>query len=122
MEETDEPQYQPGSESMDALLERHEREISDLQEIIKTNLKSAKKKDKAIVEAQMLQLQYDLKAKQREEESILEEYLEKGGDIISSDPKPVKRDENIAVETSLSKKEKALRKKVHVCPPCIIQF
>jgi hypothetical protein len=57
--------------SMEEIEERHERELVELRERVKEMIKKAKKSEKAIAEAQAIQMEFDLKAKQREE---IEEY------------------------------------------------
>jgi hypothetical protein len=52
---------------------RHERELKELSEKIKVMLKGAKKGSKAQIEAEAIQMQFDLKAKHREEMDELDE-------------------------------------------------
>lgn len=61
---------------MESILEieqRHEREMAELAERVKVMLKNAKKSNKAQVEAEAIQLQFDLKARHREEIAEAEE-------------------------------------------------
>ena len=60
---------------MDLLYARHDLEIKELKEASKQMLKSSKKSEKAIIEAKIIQLEFDLKAKHREEEDELENRL-----------------------------------------------
>lgn len=46
---------------------RHQKEKEDLEAIIKVMLKGAKKSNKAQIEAQTIQMQYDLRARHNEE-------------------------------------------------------
>ena len=60
---------------MDQLYARHDLEIKELKETSKQMLKSAKKSEKAVIESRIIQLEFDLKAKHREEEDELENQL-----------------------------------------------
>ena len=60
---------------MDQLYARHDIEIKELKETSKQMLKTAKKSEKAVIEARIVQLEFDLKAKHREEEDELENQL-----------------------------------------------
>jgi len=60
---------------MEEIEARHERELAELQLQVKEMLKKAKKSEKAVMEAQAIQMQFDLKAKHREE---IEEFEENG--------------------------------------------
>jgi Skp family chaperone for outer membrane proteins len=62
-------------ESIAEIERRHEQERKELQEKVKGMLKGAKKSQKAQLEAEAIQLEFDLKAKHREE---IEEAEEKG--------------------------------------------
>lgn len=73
-------------ESLAEIETRHERELEELAERVKQMLKGAKKSTRAQVEAEVIQLQFDLKARHREE---LEEAEERGlseGEIFCSLP------------------------------------
>ncbi len=59
-------------ESISQLEERHDREIIELRESIKQMLKGAKKSTRAQLEAQAIQMEFDLKAKHRDELEELE--------------------------------------------------
>ncbi len=52
--------------------ERHDREIIELRESIKKMLKGAKKNTLAQLEAQAIQMEFDLKARHRDELEELE--------------------------------------------------
>ena len=62
-------------ESIAEIEERHEQELKELREKVKAMLKGAKKSAKAQIEAEAIQMEFDLKAKHREE---LEEAEERG--------------------------------------------
>lgn len=62
-------------ESMESLERRHESERECLKSETKLKLKNAKKSEKAVVEAQMLQLEYDMRARHNEELEILEQQI-----------------------------------------------
>ncbi len=64
--------------SLQKLEQRHDNELVDLREKAKAALKAAKKSEKAQVEASYIQMEFDLKAKHREE---MEEFEEKHGGI-----------------------------------------
>ena len=67
-------------DSIMALLEeKHRREEEDLKIEIKALLKSAKKGKKAEIEAQAIQMEYDLRAKHMQE---IEDFEENGGTIF----------------------------------------
>lgn len=55
------------------MVNRHKVEAKELDESIKALLKSSKKADKAQVEARAIQMRFDLRAKQQEEEDSNEE-------------------------------------------------
>jgi hypothetical protein len=60
-------------ESIAQIEERHEKEMKELKGKLKMMLKAAKKSEKAQMEAQGLQMEYDLKAKHRQEVDEAEE-------------------------------------------------
>ena len=60
-------------ESYRDMVNRHKVEAKELDESIKALLKAAKKTDKAQVEARAIQMRFDLRAKQQEEEDSNEE-------------------------------------------------
>jgi hypothetical protein len=60
-------------ESIAQIEERHEHEMKELKEKVKAMLKAAKKSEKAQMEAQGIQMEYDLKAKHRQEIDEAEE-------------------------------------------------
>ena len=62
-------------ESLDEMESRHANETSALAESIKQMLKGSKKANKAQIEAQTIQMQYDLRAKHRDEMDLLEDSL-----------------------------------------------
>lgn len=55
------------TENIAALEKRHKQEVRDLEGKVRALLKTAKKATKAVVEAEAIQMGYDLKAKQNEE-------------------------------------------------------
>ena len=59
------------AESLDSLEKRHKQEIRELDGKIRALLKSAKKSTKAVIEAEAIQMGYDLKAKQSEEYDLV---------------------------------------------------
>jgi OTU domain-containing protein 6 len=63
------------SESLDDMEARHKRELRELEGKVRAMLKTAKKAEKAVVEAQTIQMQYDLKAKHNDELDALSERL-----------------------------------------------
>ena len=65
--------------SWDDLESKHKKEERELEGSIRASLKKAKKAEKKELEAKAIQQQYDLKARHREEERLLEEYLEEHG-------------------------------------------
>lgn len=52
---------------MDLMEKRHKQEIRELEGKVRALLKTAKKSNKSVIEAEALRLQYDLKARQSEE-------------------------------------------------------
>lgn len=60
---------------MDALEAKHERELEGLRVEMKEKIKKAKKSERAVVEAQAIQLEFDMKARHRDE---IEEFEETG--------------------------------------------
>ncbi len=57
------------------LFTRHKKESLELEEDIKNSLKSCKKSERAIIEAQSIQKKYNLQSKHKEEIEELEEKL-----------------------------------------------
>ena len=70
------------TETMEEMERRHKKELRELEGSIRGMLKGAKKAQKAEVEAKAIQLEYDMKAKHREEEEALEELIEKLGATV----------------------------------------
>lgn len=62
---------------------KHQEELLALQQQMKENIKKAKKSEKAQVEAQAIQMEFDMKARHREEVDVLEEAM---GDLNVSGP------------------------------------
>ena len=54
-------------DSVEDLERRHKQEVRDLEGKVRALIKAAKKSEKAVKEAEAIQLQFDLKAKQEEE-------------------------------------------------------
>ena len=69
------------TETMDGLERRHKRELRELEGEVRAMLKGAKKSQKAELESKAIQMEFDLKAKHREEEEALEELIEKLGGL-----------------------------------------
>lgn len=69
------------SESVEEMEKRHKSELRELEYTVRTMLKGAKKSQRAELEAKAIQMEYDLKAKHREEEDTLEELIEKLGGL-----------------------------------------
>jgi hypothetical protein len=69
-------------ESYDEMIQRQEKEMRNLAEQIRQLLKSSKKGNKSVIEAQTIQMQFDLKAKHREEEEIFDNLQDGGHDNI----------------------------------------
>jgi hypothetical protein len=61
--------------SFDVLMQRQQMELKELEAESKKLLKAANKSNRAEVEARIIQMEYDLKAKHRDEEEELEERL-----------------------------------------------
>lgn len=78
-------------ESLAQLERRHERELSLLVEERKSALKNASKSEKKAIEAKMLQSEYDMKARHREELELLEEQIGKPSVVSVSKVNPLKR-------------------------------
>ena len=95
---------------------RHENETKELELATSKLLKNAKKSTRAQVEAQIIQMQFDLRAKHREEEDNFEsEYNESIDEIIESKKniaKPVSAAEEIEKKRAKAKakQEKKLLK------------
>lgn len=129
-------------ESIESMERRHNLQRSELADFNKRALKSAKKSQKVVVEAECLQREFDLKARQTEEMDALTELIDSGGVLCIihrlnviinfdlsgvSQLKSVERDsvEVMAVELDTleasetdkvaSKKAKAQRKRVSKC-------
>ena len=62
-------------ETLDQLEERHAKEKAELINETKKLLKATKKSGKAAVEAQMLQQEYDLRARHNDELDLLESQI-----------------------------------------------
>lgn len=60
---------------MDLLEARQERELETLRQEMREKIKKAKKSEKAVMEAQAIQMEFDMKARHREE---LEDFEERG--------------------------------------------
>lgn len=60
---------------MDLLEARQERELDALRQEMREKIKKAKKSEKAVMEAQAIQMEFDMKARHREE---MEEFEERG--------------------------------------------
>ena len=111
-------------EDYHAMETRHQLELQQLQETAKTMLKGAKKSAKAQLEAQIIQMEYDLKAKHREEMDALEENL--GQEVVeamaSASIQPVapsvESTEKSEEEIAKAKKAKAKKKQVKLL--CIL--
>lgn len=58
---------------MDILEAKHEKELEALRQEMKEKIKKAKKSEKAVIEAQAIQSEFDLKARHREEMEAFEE-------------------------------------------------
>jgi hypothetical protein len=62
-------------ESIEGMERRHRAEVRELEGKVRALLKTAKKSNKAAVEAQSVQMEFDLKARHREEMDQLEEQI-----------------------------------------------
>jgi hypothetical protein len=60
---------------MELLEARHERELDALRQEMREKIKKAKKSERAVVEASAIQMEFDMKARHREE---MDEFEEKG--------------------------------------------
>ena len=58
-------------ETLEELERRHKQEVRDLEGKVRALLKTAKKSNKAVVEAEAIQMQFDLKARHNEEYDAL---------------------------------------------------
>ena len=56
---------------IDSMEKRHKQEIRDLEGKVRALLKTAKKSTKAAVEAEAIQMGYDLKTRQKEEYELI---------------------------------------------------
>lgn len=82
--------------SWDELEVKQKQEARKLEGEVRAILKKAKKNEKKEVEAKAIQLEYDMKAKHRDEEVLLEEYIEKnGGEDNEGGDKAETEEENI---------------------------
>ena len=61
-------------ETADEIEVRHKSEINDLEEKIKKILKLTKKSEKQIVEAQVVQMRFDIKARHMQEVDVIENF------------------------------------------------
>jgi VIT1/CCC1 family predicted Fe2+/Mn2+ transporter len=104
-------------ESLRALEERHARELQELQNNVKQMLKGAKKSTRAQIEAQAIQMEFDIKARHREEMEAFEEgtqqfdlnaAVESVEIEVKTTVEPVDEE-----ESAKSKKAKAKRKQVN---------
>ena len=59
------------TEKIDSMEKRHKQEIRDLEGKVRALLKTAKKSTKAAVEAEAIQMGYDLKTRQKEEYELI---------------------------------------------------
>jgi len=75
-------QEEAPTETMEEMERRHKKELRELEGKVRGMLKGAKKAQKAELEAKAIQLEYDMKAKHREEEEKLEELIEKLGATV----------------------------------------
>lgn len=98
------------------MVSRHDQEVADLAEQIKVLMKGAKKATKAQVEAQCIQMQFDLKAKHRDE---IDDWEEKNGGVIpevkpivsaTSEQKETRRKEEEVEKKAARAKKKADKK------------
>ena len=112
-------------ESMDAMERRHDADVKALEVEIKSLLKSAKKSTRAQVEAQAIQMQFDMKARHSDELESLEEKFEALGidtaavETSAVDPEQQariakKNAEEEAERLAAAKKAKAQKKKVSI--------
>ena len=58
---------------MDEMFDRHDKELKELQTLTINTLKTAKKSEKQQLETKFVQMQFDLKAKHRDEINEFEE-------------------------------------------------
>jgi uncharacterized protein YfcZ (UPF0381/DUF406 family) len=66
-----------GAETLEEMERRHKAEVRELEGKVRALLKTAKKSNKGAIEAQAIQMEYDLKARHREEMDSLEEQIGK---------------------------------------------
>ena len=64
------------SETLNEMESRHKKELRELEGKVRAMLKSVKKAEKAVFEAQIIQMQFDLKARHNEELDALTENLD----------------------------------------------
>lgn len=76
---TDTAEMSNSTETYDEIISRHKSECRELEGKVRAMLKKAKKSNKAEVEAQTIQMDFDLKQKHRDE---IEEFEEKHGESI----------------------------------------
>ena len=72
----------PLKETLEDLERRHKQEVRDLEGKVRALLKTAKKSTKAVVEAEAIQMQFDLKARHNEEYDAL---VDMGGLNLNND-------------------------------------
>ena len=115
-------------ETVEAMEQRHKQELKDLEYKTRAMLKAAKKSEKNVVQAEIIQMQFDLKRKQEEEYDLM---IEMGGlslsddrtehvdearssscDADKPDPEELKRLEEEAIAAKKAKAQKKKGKKV----------
>ena len=106
-------------ETLSQMETRHLQEIKDLEATAANLLKASKKSTRSQVEAQIIQMRYDLRAKHREEEEIFEE--QPAGDIENSRepnnvqhatlPPPPPEDARVDIEKKKAKSKAKQEKK-----------
>ena len=115
-------------ESEEAMSSRHKQELKELEFKTRAMLKAAKKSEKNVVQAEIIQMQFDLKRKQEEEYDLM---MEMGGlslsddhhvpvdevrsssiDTNKPDPDELKRMEDEAIAAKKAKAQKKKDKKV----------
>ena len=115
-------------ESEEAMSSRHKQELKELEFKTRAMLKAAKKSEKNVVQAEIIQMQFDLKRKQEEEYDLM---MEMGGlslsddhnvpvdevrsssiDTNKPDPDELKRLEDEAIAAKKAKAQKKKDKKV----------
>ena len=102
--------------SEEALAEGHRRDLLDLNEACK-QLKKTKGKSRTEIEAQIIQMEFDIRAKHREEEDLLQVYLSEQGEealppLAKVDSSPMDHDEeNRKTQALIEAKKKKARNK-----------